>query len=122
MVNYKSISINKNTERYNCFEASDWGAADESVKNEGASSPADVASGSDSDHRDGSSGIDAPPRPSTAPQGLQTPLAGRPAFIAERLAGFFSAEVGLKPPDVPKAMALAHAEHVEDPTSSSNWC
>jgi len=45
---------------------------------------------------------------------LQTPLAGRPAFFAERLAGFFSAEVGLKPPDVPKAMALAHAEHVED--------
>jgi len=55
-------------------------------------------------------GVDDAPRPSTSKQGL----AGRPAFSAERLAGFFSAEVGLKPPDVPKAMALAHAEHVED--------
>jgi len=98
------------------------GAADESVKNEGESYRADVTSvsGSDSDHSCSSPtsmprGVDDAPRPSTSPQGLQTPLAGRPAFSAERLAGFVSGDVGLKPPDVPKAMALAHAEYVEDP-------
>jgi len=54
------------------------------------------------------------------PAVCQTTLVGRPAdypaFCAERLAEIFAGEVGLKPPDVPKAMSLAQAELVETPS------
>lgn len=43
----------------------------------------------------------------------------RPAPAAAELENFFAAEVGLKPPDVPKAMAIAKDECIDFPAEMS---